>query len=37
MCKLAQELWDLWRKNYGIARRNFGILHVQSYIIPVGR
>ena len=23
---MAQELWDLWRKNCGIARRNCGIL-----------
>jgi len=23
---MAQELWDLWRRNCGIARRNCGIL-----------
>ncbi len=24
---MAQKLWDFWLKNYGIARRNYGILH----------
>ncbi len=24
---MAQKPWDFWLKNYGIARRNYGILH----------
>ena len=25
---MAQVLWDLWRRNYGTGRRNYGILQL---------
>ena len=28
---MAQDLWDLWRRNYGTARRNCGILQLARH------
>lgn len=28
---MAQKRWDFWLKNYGIARRNYGILQAATW------